>query len=485
MSLRLRLALWYGGLAGLLILLVCIYSYAVHGRAHYDETDAVLAASAGHLATELAAARSRDDSLGALHASVLLGSAMRVYSKSGHLLLQSPNGLQAPGEKLFQTRSRSGPPYPFVARLAPSLHQTEHKAGAFRLISGNPRWRVNTLAVPGGYIEAIAPLNNIDASVQRFGWFMIVIAIIGSMVTFLAGWVVAGYALRPVALLTKTAADIASSGKFSRRVSENAFTAQRDELGKLAATFNNMLASLEKAYSAQQRFVSDASHELRAPLTAIQANLELLRDRKEMLPAERDVAVFEAAQEAGRLSRLVADLLALARADAGVPLRHVPVELDRMLMEVTGEVRHLLKGQRLGIETLEPATIDGDADRIKQLLLILVDNAIRYTPSDGRVSLSLERRDAAVVFTVRDSGIGIPPVALPRVFERFFRADPARSRDPDGTGLGLSIAQWITDQHRGHISLGSAPGKGTVATVMFPVVDGDRAQRAKTSPTWT
>ncbi len=485
MSLRLRLALWYGGLAGLLILLVCIYSYAVHGRAHYDETDAVLAASAGHVAAELAAARSREDSFAVLHASLLLGSAMRVYAKGGQLLLQSPDGIKAPTGKLFRSLLRSGPAYPFVARLAPSLHQAEHKRGVFSVVSGPTRWRVNTLAVPGGYIEAITPLNTIDASVGRFGWFMILIAIIGSMVTFLAGWVVAGYALRPVALLTKTAADIASSREFSRRVSENAFTAQRDELGKLAATFNNMLASLENAYSAQQRFVSDASHELRAPLTAIQANLELLRDRKEMLPAERDVAVFEAAQEAGRLSRLVADLLALARADAGVPLRHVPIELDRILMEVTGEVRHLLNGQRLGIETLEPASIDGDADRIKQLLLILVDNAIRYTPSDGRVSLSLERTDTAVVFTVRDSGIGIPPGALPRVFERFYRADPARSRDPDGTGLGLSIAQWITNQHRGHISLASVPGRGTVATVTFPVVDGNSTHRRKTSPTWT
>lgn len=469
MSLRLRLALWYGGLAGVLILLVCTNSYAVHGRAHYDEADAVLATSVEHVASELSTAGSREDSLSILRASLLLGSAMRVYGSRGQILLQSPVSFEIPAIKLSTALAGSEPPYPLAARFAPSLHLTVPKNGVFSLISGAMRWRVNTMSIPGGHLAGIAPLHTIDASVRSFGLFMIVIAVIGSIITFLAGWVVAGYALRPVMVITQTAADIARSREFSRRVSGVELTAQRDELGRLAATFNEMLASLEKAYSAQQRFVSDASHELRAPLTAIQANLELLRDRKDMDPSEREIAVLEASREAGRLSRLVADLLALARADAGIPVRHVPVELDRILMDVTGEVRHLLNGQRFEIETLTPASIDGDADRIKQLLLILVDNAIRYTPSDGRVSLRLERRGKEVVFTVRDSGIGIPSDALARVFERFYRADPARARDPDGTGLGLSIAQWIADEHRGHIALASVRGRGTVASVRFPL----------------
>ena len=472
MSFRLRLALWYGGLAGSLILLVCTYSYAVHGRAHYDEADAVLATSAAHVAAELATARTRADSLTVLQASQLLRSVMRVYASRGELLLQSADSYAVPAAGLSALLAGSGPPYPFVARFAPSIHEAPHGTGVFGLIEGATRWRVTTVSLPGGYLAAFAPLSLIDASVHRFGAFMIVIALVGSILTFLAGWLVAGYALRPLAVLTQTAADIAKSREFSRRVPGEGLNKHRDELGKLASTFNEMLASLGKAYAAQKRFVSDASHELRAPLTAIQANLELLRDRKGMSPAERDVAVFEAAQEAGRLSRLVADLLALARADAGVALRRVPTEVDRIMMEVTGEVRHLLNGQKLEIETLAPASIQGDPDRIKQLMLILVDNAIRYTPPGGRVSMSLERKAANVIFTVRDSGIGIPPDALPRVFERFYRADPARSRDPDGTGIGLSIAQWITDQHGGDISLASVRGSGTVATVMFPV-DGD------------
>lgn len=453
----------------MLILLVCIYGYAVHGRAHYDEADTVLAASAEHIASELATANSRDDSLSVVGTSLLLGSAIRVYGSRGQLLLQSPNRSEVFPKSPVGVASESSFPRPFLSRLAPSLHRAGHTAGTFRLVPGAVRWRVYALAASDGYIEAIAPLDTIDASVRRFGSFMIMIAFIGSGITFLAGWVVAGYALRPVALLTQTAADIAASRQFSRRVSVDGLSAQRDELGKLAATFNEMLVSLENGYSAQQRFVSDASHELRAPLTAIQANLELLRDRKEMSPAERDVAVSEAATEAGRLSRLVSDLLALARADAGIQIKQDEIELDRIVMDVTGEARHLVRGQRLEIEALEPAEIQGDADRIKQLLLILVDNAIRYTPPNGTVKLSLVKVNRNVVFTVSDSGIGIPREALPRVFERFYRAEQARSRDPDGTGLGLSIAQWIAEEHGGIINLASGPGIGTVAAVSIPI----------------
>jgi two-component system OmpR family sensor kinase len=431
----------------------------------------MLATSAEHVTAELATARSRADSVGVLHASLLLGSAMRVYGTRGDLLLQS-SGVEVPIIQRSTTLSRSRPPYPFVSRFAPSTHQGRHGRGAFSMLSGPTRWRVYTMPLPDGSLDAFAPLGRIDASVRRFGVFMIVIAIVGTVVSFFAGWLVAGYALRPVSHLTETAAAIARSREFSRRVTGDWIPAHHDELGTLAATFNEMLSSLEKAYSAQQRFVSDASHELRAPLTTIQANLELLRDRKDMLPGDRDIAVLEAAQEAGRLSRLVADLLALAHADAGVPLRRAHVELDRVLMDVTGEARHLLTGQHLGIEKLTSATLKGDADRIKQLLLILVDNAIRYTPSGGRVSVSLERKGERVVFTVRDSGIGIPADELPRVFERFYRADPARSRDPAGTGLGLSIAQSIIREHAGDISLASVRGQGTVATVTFPAGEG-------------
>ena len=169
------------------------------------------------------------------------------------------------------------------------------------------------------------------------------------------------------------------------------------------------------------------------------------------------------------MTRLVADLLVLARADAGVPLRRAAVELDRVLLEVMGEARHLVRGHRLEVEALEPTTVTGDRDRLKQLILILVDNAIRYTPPGGRITLSLSRSGATAELRVRDTGEGISAEDLPRVFDRFFRADRARSRDPGGTGLGLSIAQWIAREHRGTIELSSVRGASTTAVFRMSV----------------
>ena len=472
MSLRLRLALWYGGLTGLLILLVCGFSYAVHSRAHYEEIDGALASAADHVAEELAAARTPEERAGVLRVSLLLGTAVRVYDADGAMRIQSDAGASAPAVDLRGALSGASPsPYPAVARLAPALHPTSHRRGTFGLARSDQRWRAYGLPLAGGteYLVALAPLGSIDASVRRFGQLMMAMAAGGATLAFLAGWLVAARALRPVAVLTDTAGSIARSREFSRRVSANVAAPARDELARLATTMNEMLASLEQAYSAQRRFVSDASHELRAPLTAVQANLELLRDRTDMAPEERERATREAAREAGRMARLVADLLALARADAGVPLRREPVELDRVLMDVVGEARHLARGQRLEIGTLEPATIQGDPDRVKQLLLVLVDNAVKYTPPGGRVSLSLSRDESAATFVVQDTGVGIPPDELPRVFERFYRADPARSRDPGGTGLGLPIARWIAGQHGGTVEMESVQGRGTTATVRLPM----------------
>lgn len=472
MSLRLRLALWYGGLTGLLVLLVCAYSYAVHSRAHYDEIDAALAGATEQVAEELSAASTPAARTAVLHVSQLLGSAMRVYGADGMLRMQTASGASAPAVDLRELLAGAAPPpYPAVARLAPPLNAAQRTRGTFGLVPGRPRWRLHVLPVAGGaeYVVAVAPLEMIDRSVGRFAQIMVVMAAVGTALTFLVGWLLAAHALRPVALLTETAGAIARSGEFSQRVPADAAATPGDELGRLAATFNKMLGSLEEAYLVQQRFVSDASHELRAPLTAIQANLELLRDRADMPAEDRERATREAAAEAGRLARLVADLLSLARADAGMPLRRESVELDRMLMDVVGEARSLTHGQRLEIGALDPCAIEGDPDRLKQLLLILVDNGIKYTPPGGRVRLSLRRQDGEAVFLVEDTGVGISPEELSRVFERFYRADTARSRDPGGTGLGLPIARWIAGQHGGTVRLESNQGLGTTATVTLPL----------------
>ncbi len=471
MSLRLRLALWYGGLAGVVILLAGVVVYAFHGRGEYEELDRTLLAAALHV-TEVHGDPTTSHEL-AERLAVPLGPnlVLRVYTRDHGVLEAGPGAALAPPVDPAAVLARpSGPPYDPLIGLAAAWPQAEPGRGAFGVAMGpdGSRWRLYTLPMDQSaqYLLAAAPLVTIEASVAAFRRLMLLLAMVGGLVSLTGGWLVVGRALRPVAAMTATARTIATSSDFGRRVPVGT---QQDELGRLAATFNEMLASLEDAYRAQRRFVADASHELRAPLTAIQANLELLERRPDLAPAEQREAVTEASREAHRLARLVADLLALARADAGVPIRRHRVELDRVLLEVIGEARHLARGQKIEIESLEPALVQGDEDRLKQLLLVLVDNAIRYTPSDGRIALGLRRNDGSAELVVRDTGVGIPPEDMPHVFERFYRADPGRARDPGGTGLGLPIARWIAQQHGGDVTLASDIGHGTTATLRLPL----------------
>ncbi len=469
MSLRLRLALWYGALTGLVIVLVTLLTYALHTSGHYDDLDHALVSVARHVAEEYdsAADPRRADFITKPPSA---GLVLRVYDTAGRLVAASPNAALAPEAAPWALLT--GPsvsPFDPLVGLAPSFMPSHPEPGVLGVATGpdGTRWRLYALPLRDGQaLLAATPLDRADAATALFRQLVPLLAGFGAAVTLLAGYLLAGQAIRPVATVTETAGAIARSRDFARRVPE---PRRRDELGRLAATFNTMLASLHEAYQAQQRFVADASHELRAPLTVIQANLELVRRHPDLPAAERDEAIGEASREAGRLARLVADLLALARADAGLPLRRWRVEVDRLLLDAFAEARPLARGQRLEISQLEPVQITGDPDRLKQLVLILLDNAIKYTPPGGQVILDLRRNGTSAEILVRDTGIGIAPEDLPHVFDRFYRADPARSRDPGGTGLGLAIARWIAEQHGGQITLASSPGAGTTARVCLPL----------------
>jgi signal transduction histidine kinase len=363
----------------------------------------------------------------------------------------------------------SGPPYDVLVGLAPSFMPGDAGRGTLGLSTGpdGTRWRLYAIPLRNGrMLLAAMPLDRVDASVDWFRRMVPILALLGAGVTLAAGVLLAGRALWPVSALTASAEAIARERDFQHRVPE---PSRQDELGRLARTFNAMLASLQQAYQAQKQFVSDASHELRAPLTAIQGNLELVERHPDMPAEDRQEAMGEASREARRLTQLVADLLALARADAGVPLRHERVELDRVVLDALSQARRLAHGQRLEVDALEPAQVDGDPDRLKQLTLILLDNALKYTPREGSISVGLRRNGMTVALEVHDTGIGISQEDLPRVFERFYRADPARRRDEGGTGLGLSIARWIAEQHGADIKLSSEPGRGTRVLVSLPL----------------
>jgi signal transduction histidine kinase len=288
---------------------------------------------------------------------------------------------------------------------------------------------------------------------------------LGIMISVLMGNWVTRNALQPLETVTATALQITHAGDLTRRIPLEA--PPGSEVGRLILAFNDTLERLDTLFSAQSRFLADISHELRTPLTVIRGNIDLIA--RIGVDAESIKAIQS---EVNRMIRLVGDLLLLSRAEAGdLPLAHHPVEMDTLLLEVFEQARILAQG-KLSVEVgyLEQVIITGDRDRLKQLLLNLVTNAVAYTPKGGRVVLSLRMVADWMHLTVADNGPGIPADMLPNIFDRFFRLEKSRSRGSlGGAGLGLSIAQYIAKGHQGRIEVASELGKGSTFSVWLPL----------------
>ncbi|MBI2857958.1 MAG: HAMP domain-containing protein [Chloroflexi bacterium] len=282
----------------------------------------------------------------------------------------------------------------------------------------------------------------------------------------LGGVLLADRVLRPVDRITRTARDIGERD-LSRRIDVQT----TDELGRLAATLNNMIERLEVAFGRQRQFTADASHELRTPLAVIQAESTLALE-KERTTGEYRKSLELVVQETEYMSSIIGKLLFLARSDAGKePLSIEPVNLKGMLQEMGADVQALAreKDLQLNMEQLQDATIRGDRVKLRQLFLNILQNAVRYTPAGGRITASLARKDKTAVVSISDTGIGIAPEHLPHIFERFYRVDKARSRAEGGAGLGLAIARQIAEAHGGKIEVESQAGRGSTFRVSLPL----------------
>jgi heavy metal sensor kinase len=243
-----------------------------------------------------------------------------------------------------------------------------------------------------------------------------------------------------------------------------------DELGRLTQTINGMIARLERSFAEVRRFTADASHELRTPLTILRTEVEAALG-KPRSPEEYGQLLGTVLEELGRMSRLTDQLLALSRRDAGVEqFAPVPVPLHTLVAGVVDTLRPLAeaRGVRLRYDEDGPVHVLGDEGRLRQVVINLLDNALKYTPEGGTVSVRVGPGARVGTVVVADTGIGIPPEHLPHVFDRFYRVDKARSRAEGGTGLGLSIARSIVTAHGGSIDLTSTPTEGTVCTVLLP-----------------
>jgi heavy metal sensor kinase len=324
---------------------------------------------------------------------------------------------------------------------------------------------------PVGYLVVGKSLAGIETQLSGLRLFLVAGAILSLMAAGAASWLVAGRALRPLDAMASTAEDIGRTQDLSRRLPENA---PDDEVGRLQKSFNQMLRQLEDAYHrlqaalvAQRRFVADASHELRTPLTTIRGNVGLLLKRDDITADDRVAALNDIAGESERMSRMVQDLLTLARADAGYHLDKTLVNLQPIVQEVSRQAQILQPSRHIELLDGVPTLVLGNSDAIKQLLWILVDNALKHTQDGGRIELRLESASRAVRLTVADDGPGIASEDLDRIFERFYQSDTARSGE--GTGLGLAIARWIAQEHGGRVYAANNPRGGAAFTVELPV----------------
>lgn len=293
--------------------------------------------------------------------------------------------------------------------------------------------------------------------------------VVGSLVAALAVWFSTSQALASLSNATRVALQITKADDLSHRIPYEG--PPEDEIGQLINAFNRTLGRLETLFNSQRRFIADVGHELRTPLTVIKGNTSLMR--RMSCGDEESLASIES--EVDRLTRLVGDLLLLAQAESGkLPLANQLVELDTLVLEAMSQMTVLVhEGVQLRLGEIDQVLVCGDRDKLKQVLLNLIGNAINYTQS-GEVVVGVGKSGNHARITIMDTGPGIPPEDLPHVFERFYRAEKSRTRSKmKGFGLGLSIAYWIIRNHAGRIEVDSKVGQGTTFCIWLPLAQND------------
>lgn len=462
MSLRTRLTLWYVGLLATILVILGVALYATVWLISYQEFDNSLRARSNDIQASISTVLAvQNDPLLVIRQGGLVLPSADVFS-TGDIYVQ----LTTLDDKVISRSANLGsqrlkiPPDQFDRVKGGEAVYSNFNSGTTRL-----RAYVAPLTSKGkviGVIELAQSLRQVDATLTALATLIIVTSAAALAIAAMGGAFLARVALAPIDRVTTTAQKITRARDLGRRIK---VPNSADEVGRLGATFNEMLARIEELFRGQQRFVADVSHELRSPLTAVRGNLDLLKRGAANDPVERAEVLGAIDTEVERMSRLVSDLLLLARSDAGVPIIKHPVELDTLLLEVYRQTQLTAKGVKVSLGAEDQAIVMGDRDRLKQVLLNLVDNALKYTPPGGEVKLSLTKDDNWVYIAVQDTGIGIAPENIPHLFDRFYRVDRARSRDAGGTGLGLAIAKSVIDAHNGKLTVESQPGKGSTFTV--------------------
>jgi len=456
-SFRLQLTAWHLLFFSVVFLLFSLFVERLVASAFYKRFDESLLAEAGTaiglFGEELtensgnadAAARETVSELRAQGRAIAIfeGSRLLAAGQAGTRFFQATPELQSANRDRFLTN-------------------VTEDGGATRVLT-------RKFTVKGRWFRLIVgqSLQSVKADLRLVRRVLLLLAPAGLLIVGLGGFVLATRSLAPVRRMADQA----------RRITDRDLSAglhpgaSSEELQVLADSFNELLSRLDQSFLTMRRFVADASHELRTPLAVIRGEADVVL-RAERTPAEYRESMVIVQDEARRLTRLVDDLLNLARADSdAVKLQVEEFYLNDLLMECCRSAQAWAAGRQVGLECRCPEDVvfHGDQPLIRRLILNLLENAIRYTPQGGNVSVCLQLEGSSVRIAVSDTGIGIPPDAIPHVFERFYRVDHARSREHGGFGLGLSIVKWIAECHKGRVDVRSRPGAGSTFTVLLPV----------------
>jgi two-component system OmpR family sensor kinase len=395
--------------------------------------------------------------------------ALYVIGPGGQVLLDQPSGFA----------SAPDPPPRLPPIPGPLASAMEGRIVTLPAVDGSLHYRVLLRPGPGGttFVTA-ASLRPVEQAVQSLIRALVVVGLLALAAAAVASWWVIRHGLRPVDRMVETAAAIAA-GDLSRRVPD---ADPETELGRLGTALNEMLGQIEAGIQERvagearlRRFVADAAHELRTPLTSLRGYAELFRQGA--LPTTEAVAnaMSRIESEGGRMARLVDDLLLLARTDQGRPLEKEPVDLVRLAREAAGDFAAADPGRPLTSELAGAAVVVGDPIRLRQAIDNLLANVRAHTPPGTPARVSVQRNGHWAEVTVADEGPGIPVQDQTRVFERFWRGDPARGRtSAGGAGLGLSIVDALVRAHGGTIAIDSAPGQGTAFTMRLPLSHDER-----------
>lgn len=494
MTIRLRLTLWYTALLGATLILFSFIFYSTLAANLWMQTQQDAARQANEVATTLALQLQGNILIIRNNPTRVQFPDLDFFSSSLGVQIIDLNGM------ILKRSSNLGPMSvkDYAVALPTIRNGQSHRFYSTSeydtplLVYTVPIIANQTIV---GAVQVIKPVAGVENTLKQVSRYLIIGTALSLILAAIVGAFLARRALAPVDTITQTAGAISRTKDLSRRLN---IPHDTSEVGQLAATFNEMLDRIQQLFKTQERLIADVSHELRTPLTTVQGNLDLLRryaataahdpQRAQQIAVMLQETMTEAESETARMSTMITDLLTLAQVDSGaLQLQREPVEMDTLLLDVYRQTRRIAQ-QRRGPNMLEirlgsedQALIYGDRERLRQILLNLADNAIKYTPNGGIITLGLEKVNEWVKISVSDTGIGISREDQAQVFDRFYRTDKARSREVGGSGLGLSIAQWLAYAHQGKVTVNSEPQKGSTFTLWLPTYAED-ATPIKTTP---